>query len=52
MKNKGGRPKLDRPKIKVTWQLSAEVVKTVQATKGYNRRVEAVLKDAIDKGLL
>ena len=52
-KNKGGRPKLDHPKRKVSWRLSAEVIDGVEATgPGYNSRVDAVLKDALAKGIL
>ena len=53
LKRQGGRPRLERPKVKVTWRLAADVVEHVKATgKGYNGRVEAVLKDAIAQGLL
>ena len=48
-----GRPKVARPKVKVGWRLSADVVDAVKATgKGYNVRVETVLREAIAKGLL
>ena len=53
LKRQGGRPRLERPKIKVTWRLSADVVEAIQKTgRGYNGRVEAILRDAIARGLL
>ncbi len=53
LKRQGGRPKLERPKVKVNWRLSADVVNHILSTgKGYNARVDAGLKDAITKGLL
>lgn len=48
-----GRPKVERPKVKVAWRLAADVVDAVRASgKGYNARVEAILRDAMAKGLL
>lgn len=53
LKRQGGRPRIERPKVKVAWRLAADVVDAVKASgKGYNARVEAVLRDAIAKGLL
>ena len=53
LRRQGGRPKLDRPKVKVAWRLAADVVDAVKASgKGYNARVEAILRDAMAKGLL
>jgi uncharacterized protein (DUF4415 family) len=53
LKRQGGRPKVDHPKIKVAWRLSADVVDHVKAIgKGSASRVDAVLKDAIARGLL
>jgi uncharacterized protein (DUF4415 family) len=53
MKNKGGRPKVETPKVHVGFRLAAEIVEGIKATgKGYNARVETVLRDALAKGLL
>lgn len=53
LKRQGGRPELERPKVKVAWRLAADVVDAVKASgKGYNARVEAILRDAIAKGVL
>lgn len=53
LKRQGGRPRLERPKVKVAWRLAADVVDAVKASgKGYNARVEAVLRDAIARGML
>lgn len=53
LKRQGGRPRLERPKVKVAWRLSADVVDHIKAIgKGYNARVDAILKDAIAKGRL
>ena len=53
LKRQGGRPRLEYPKVKVAWRLSADVVEHIKATgKGYHGRVDAVLKAAIAKGLL
>jgi uncharacterized protein (DUF4415 family) len=53
MKNRGGRPKVETPKVHVGFRLAAEIVDGIKATgKGYNARVETVLRDALAKGLL
>ena len=53
LKNQGGRPKLERPKIHVGFRLAADVVEGIKATgKGYNARVEQVLRDALAQGKL
>ena len=53
LKRQGGRPRLERPKVKVAWRLAADVVDAVKASgKGYNARVEAILREAIAKGML
>jgi uncharacterized protein (DUF4415 family) len=53
MRNKGGRPKAETPKIHVGFRIAAEVAEGIKATgKGYNARVEAVLREALAKGLL
>jgi uncharacterized protein (DUF4415 family) len=52
-KNLGGRPKTARPKVHIGFRLSADVVAGVKATgKGYNARVERLLRDALAKGQL
>ncbi|NJO38422.1 MAG: hypothetical protein HC871_13480 [Rhizobiales bacterium] len=49
----GGRPRLERPKIHVGFRLAADVVEGIKATgKGYNARVEKVLRDALAQGKL
>ena len=48
-----GRPRVERPKVKVGWRLAADVVDAVKATgKGYNARVERILREAIVRGEL
>ena len=49
----GGRPKAETPKVHIGFRLAADVVEGVKATgKGYNARVEMILRDALAKGLL
>lgn len=49
----GGRPKLARPKVHMGFRLAADVVDGIKATgKGYNARVEQVLRDALAQGKL
>ena len=50
----GGRPTIhDRPKVHVGFRLAADVVEAIKATgKGYNARVEQVLRAALAKGQL
>lgn len=53
MRNKGGRPKIEAPKVHVGFRIAAEVAEGIKATgRGYNARVEAVLREALAKGLL
>jgi len=48
-----GRPPVATPKVHIGFRLAADVVEGIRATgKGYNARVEKVLRDAIAKGLL
>jgi uncharacterized protein (DUF4415 family) len=48
-----GRPPVAIPKVHIGFRLAADVVEGVRASgKGYNARVEKVLRDAIAKGLL
>lgn len=50
----GGRPTIhDRPKVHVGFRLAADVVEGIKATgRGYNARVEKVLRAALAKGQL
>ena len=54
MRNKGGRPTIDdKPKVHVGFRMAADVVDGIRATgKGYNARVESVLRDALAAGKL
>ncbi len=48
-----GRPPLAAPKIHIGFRLAADVVHGIRATgRGYNARVEKVLRDALEKGEL
>ncbi len=48
-----GRPPVVTPKVHIGFRLAADVVAGVRATgKGYNARVEKVLREALVKGLL
>jgi len=48
-----GRPPVASPKIHIGFRLAADVVQAVRATgRGYNARVEKVLRDALAKGEL
>lgn len=50
-RNLGGRPKVDAPKVHVSFRLAADVVERVKASgKGYNARVEKALSEALAKG--
>jgi uncharacterized protein (DUF4415 family) len=50
---KMGRPPVETPKMHISFRLAADVVAGVRATgKGYNARVEKVLRDALAKGKL
>ncbi len=50
---KMGRPPVERPKVHIGFRLAADVVERVRSTgKGYNARVEQVLREALDKGQL
>ena len=53
LKNKGGRPPVEQPKVHIGLRLAADVVKRVRATgPGYNARVERVLREALESGKL
>lgn len=50
---KRGRPPVERPKVHVGFRLAADVVEGIKATgKGYNARVEQVLREALEQGKL
>lgn len=50
---KRGRPKSESPKVHIGFRLAADVVEGVRATgKGYNARVERVLRKALAEGEL
>jgi uncharacterized protein (DUF4415 family) len=48
-----GRPSIETPKVHIGFRLAADVVDSIRATgRGYNARVEKILREAIAKGLL
>jgi uncharacterized protein (DUF4415 family) len=48
-----GRPPVETPKVHIGFRLAADVVSRIKATgRGYNSRVEKVLRDALEKGKL
>lgn len=48
---KMGRPPVATPKVHIGFRLAADVVNAVRASgRGYNARVEKVLRDALAKG--
>ncbi len=48
-----GRPPAETPKVHIGFRLAADVVNGITATgRGYNARVEKVLRDALAKGKL
>jgi len=50
---KMGRPPIATPKIHIGFRLAADVVQAIRATgRGYNARVEKVLREALAKGEL
>ena len=50
---KMGRPPVATPKVHIGFRLAADVVHAIRATgRGYNARVEKVLRDALAKGEL
>jgi uncharacterized protein (DUF4415 family) len=50
---KMGRPPIATPKIHISLRLAADIVHSIRATgRGYNARVEKVLRDALAKGQL
>jgi uncharacterized protein (DUF4415 family) len=52
-RNKGGRPRVERPKVHIGLRLAADVVDGIRASgRGYNARVERVLREALETGRL
>jgi uncharacterized protein (DUF4415 family) len=52
-KNRGGRPKAETPKVHIGFRMASDLVQAIKATgKGYNARVEKVLRDAYKRGKL
>ncbi len=50
---KRGRPPATTPKVHIGFRLAADVVDGIRATgRGYNARVEKVLREALAKGRL
>ena len=50
---KRGRPPVEAPKVHIGFRLAADVVESIRATgRGYNARVEKVLREAIARGRL
>ena len=48
-----GRPPVAAPKVHIGFRLAADVVSAIRATgRGYNARVEKVLREALAKGKL
>ena len=48
-----GRPKVETPKKHIGFRLAADVVNGIKASgRGYNARVEKVLREALAKGEL
>lgn len=50
---RAGRPPVANPKLHIGFRLASDVVAGIRASgRGYNARVEKVLRDALAKGLL
>jgi uncharacterized protein (DUF4415 family) len=50
---KRGRPPVAAPKVHIGFRLAADVVKEIRASgRGYNARVEKILREALAKGQL
>jgi uncharacterized protein (DUF4415 family) len=46
-----GRPPVEEPKVHIGFRLARDVVEGIRATgKGYNTRVEKVLREALEAG--
>jgi uncharacterized protein (DUF4415 family) len=52
-KRKPGRPKADTPKVPMNFRFATDLVQSIKATgRGYNARVEKLLRDALSQGKL
>jgi uncharacterized protein (DUF4415 family) len=52
-KERAGLPPLPQPKIHIGFRLAADVVRGIRATgRGYNQRVEKLLREALARGEL
>ena len=52
-KSRGGRPSVEQPKVHIGLRFAADVVEGIRATgKGYNARVEKILREALAQGRL
>lgn len=50
-KRKAGRPKVDAPKKSKSFKLSQDLIEAIVASgKGYNARVEAMLREGLAQG--
>jgi uncharacterized protein (DUF4415 family) len=50
---KGGRPRIEAPKAHIGFRMAADLVEGIKETgKGYNSRVEKVLREALARGEL
>ena len=48
-----GRPPVDSPKVRIGFRLAPDVVRGIRAaSRGYNARVERVLREALAEGKL
>jgi uncharacterized protein (DUF4415 family) len=53
VKNRGGRPRAATPKVHLNFRLAADLVAGIKGTgRGYNARVEKVLREALANGKL
>ncbi len=53
MRNKGGRPRIENPRAHIAFRWDRDLVATIKATgKGYNARIERVLRETLAKGEL
>lgn len=51
MRNKDGRPRVENPRAHIAFRWDRDLVAAIRATgKGYNARVERVLREALAKG--
>lgn len=52
-RRKRGRPPVEKPKSRVSFRLSPDIIEGIRASgRGYNARVEKVLREALAKGEL